>query len=223
MKISLDSSNIKRKNGFLVLEGVNGAGKTSVKKHIVSELSKRKLPFVETFEPGDTPLGKTVRELLLGKERNIQSPIAELFLFAADRAEHIERVIGKALKENKLVICDRYYYSTTAFQGYGRGIDRNLIDDVNRNAVGNMLPDLVILLDLDPAIGLKRNQQSTSNQGTFSVDALEKEHLDFHIRIRNGFLDIAESTPEPFIVLDAARPKEAVLQDIDRILTHYLS
>jgi dTMP kinase len=211
-----------RKNSFIVIEGVNGAGKTSVKKHILSLLSEKKINFVDTFEPGDTNLGKSLRELLLGEKRDIKSNLAELFLFAADRAEHIENVIKPAIREKKVVICDRYYYSTTAFQGYGRKNDLELVNSINNIAVGSVFPDLVILLDIDAERGLKRNRKSQVSGDTFSVDALEKETLEFHNLIRNGFLQIAKDSKEPFIIIDASKDLNAVLAEAGQIVSAYL-
>lgn len=215
-------NSLKRKNGFLVIEGVNGAGKTTVKAHISGICEKRNIPHIKTFEPGDTPLGKSLRELLLGESRDIQSNLAELFLFAADRAEHIERVIRPAIARKELIICDRFYYSTAAFQGYGRQNDLEKVAEINRLAVSETLPDLVLLLDLDAETGLLRNKKSHVAGDTFSVDALEKEALDFHTRIRNGFLKIASSVAEPFVVIDASRPCADVLEEVSGIIDIYL-
>lgn len=223
MIITKDKLKGLKKSGFIVIEGVNGAGKTSVKKHILGFFNNKNLTYVDTYEPGDTALGKSLRELLLGKDRDIKSNLAELFLFAADRAEHVEKVIKPAIKENKIVLCDRYYYSTTAFQGYGRKNNLELVDRINTIAIGNVTPDLVILLDLDAETGLKRNRKNAIEGDTFSVDALEKEKLDFHNAIRDGFLKIAETSNEPFIVIDASKKLEAVLSEAEEILRLYLS
>lgn len=208
--------------GFLVVEGVNGAGKTTVKSHIIATLKERGIDFIETFEPGDTPLGKSIRSLLLGKDRDIESSLAELFLFAADRAEHVARVIRPALQAGKIVICDRYYYSTTAFQGYGRGNNLKQIEEINKIAVNGVVPDLVLLLDIDAEIGLKRNLAQKVDGNTFTVDALENEDLEFHKRIRQGFLKIAEDSKEPFVVIDAAKELVEVISEIDNLLTRLL-
>mgnify|MGYP001424697589 CR=1 FL=1 len=222
MIISKDRLPNLKKNGFIVIEGVNGAGKTTVKSHIVSVLKNKNLPFIETFEPGDTALGKELRRLLLDDDRNIKSKLAELFLFAADRAEHVNCLIKPAIENKQIVVCDRYYYSTTAFQGHGRQNDLNLIDTINKIAVCDTYPDLVILLDIDAQSGLSRNKQNQIGGNSFSVDALEKESLDFHNKIRQGFLEIAENSAEPFIVIDASRDKEVVLQEVQEVMLAYL-
>lgn len=222
MLISLENFNIKKKSGFIALEGVNGAGKTTVKKHIVSRLTETKLDYIETFEPGDTPVGKSIREILLGKNRDIQNSQCELFLFAADRAEHVERVIKPAISANKIVVCDRYSYSTLAFQGYGRGLDKAIINQLNQIATAGLYPELVILLDLDPEIGLARNKKSSGPDNSFSVDALEKEEIEFHKKIRQGFLEIAFESKETFVKIDTSKSKEQVLSEIDLILKKYL-
>lgn len=212
-----------KKNGFIVIEGVNGAGKTSVKKNILNFLKEKNKPFVDTFEPGDTSLGQSLRELLLGEKRDIKSNLAELFLFAADRAEHIEKVIKPAMQDGKIIICDRYYYSTTAFQGYGRQNNLKLVESINKIAVSDTLPDLVILLDLDAETGLKRNKKSQVTGDTFSVDALEKEALSFHNMIRAGFLEIAKNSKEAFVIVDASKDLESVLTEVRSIINLYLS
>ena len=221
MLLPLNRFNLKRQNGFIALEGVNGAGKSTVAEHIVNHFKKSNLPYIKTFEPGDTPLGSKIREAVLGPQRDIVSPVAELLLFAADRAEHVERVIKPALEKSQLVISDRYFYSTTAFQGFGRGLDRLLIENLNTMAVQNVYPDFVILLDIDPAEGLKRNKKAADST-TFSVDALEREELAFHQRIQQGFLKIAEQANEPFVIIDASQPRQLVLDNIDVILSQYL-
>jgi dTMP kinase len=223
MLYTADTFNIKRKNGFIVLEGVNGAGKTTVKKHIITELNIKNIPHVATFEPGDTPTGKKIREILLGTERDIKSSTCELLLFAADRAEHVQNLIHPALQENKLVICDRYKYSTLAFQGYGRNLDKDIINRLNEIATDNLVPDFIILLDIDPALGLKRNKKASEQNPNEVQDALEKEALDFHTNIRSGFLEIARLAKEPFVVIDSTKSKELVLQEVDQVMNFYLS
>ncbi len=222
MIITKDVLTSVKKNGFIVIEGVNGAGKTSVKKHILSYLQSQKKDYIDTFEPGDTPLGKSLRELLLGDKRDIKSNLAELFLFAADRSEHVERVIKPAINEKKIIISDRYYYSTTAFQGYGRQNDLNIVNSINSLAISGTLPDLVILLDVDAQTGLKRNKKTQESGNTFSVDALEKEAIEFHNLIRDGFLEIAKNSREPFMIIDASKDLDTVLAEAENIIQLYL-
>lgn len=164
---------------------------------------------VNTREPGGTKLGKEIRRLVLEWSGEKKSDCAELLLFAADRAEHINKVIIPALNAGSSVLCDRYLYSTITFQGYGRGINRSLIDQANTLATQGLVPDLVILLDLDPETALRRIAARTGN----GQDAFEDEQLDFHTRIRRGFIELADTLPVPFFVLDAhASPEELLAQ-----------
>lgn len=214
---------ISRKSGLVVLEGVNGAGKSTISSHCVDFLNSRNISNTKTFEPGDSPLGKQIREIVLGDKRVIANQLSELFLFEADRAEHVQQVIKPSLQENKIVICDRYTYSTTAFQGYGRGIDLTTIENLNEIAVAGIYPDIVILLDLDPADGLTRNKKGARTGDSFAVDALEHEEIEFHRRIRKGFLEIAQYSKEHFIVIDASKSLTSVTSEIERILKNYLN
>ena len=197
---------------FIVLEGVNGAGKSTLKQLLIERLSENSSKVISTFEPGDTPIGKELRGLLLGDKFYRASSLTELFLFAADRAEHIAQVIKPNLAAGRSVICDRYIYSTTAFQGYGRNLDLNIINELNEVATSGLTPDLVILLDIDPLEGLKR----TANRR--AADSFESEELDFHVRIREGFLKIADDSPTPFLVLDATKPLNELLEQTVRYI-----
>ena len=164
-------------SGFIVFEGVNGAGKGTLINEIAQRISAQNIPVIQTFEPGATALGAKIRNMLLGQSEQKLSELSELLLFAADRAEHVHSVIAPNLNCGKAILCDRYYYSTSAFQGYGRGIDLELINSLNSVATQGVLPDLVILLDLDPAEGLRRAAQRENNAQT---DSFEQEDLEFH-------------------------------------------
>lgn len=203
-------------NRFIVLDGVNGAGKSTVLRHLVAALTARGFTVTATFEPGDTALGREIRPLLLDPKRERPTPMSELFLFAADRAEHVAKTIRPALQRGDYVVSDRYYYSTEAFQGYGRGLDRAAIQSINLNAIDGMVPALVILLDLDPQVGLERTR--TRRSITHSPDdAFETETLAFHQRMRQGFLEIAERVGEPVLILDASQSEATVLKMVDSV------
>lgn len=197
---------------FIVLEGVNGAGKTTLQSHLAGYLKARKEQVVCTREPGGTEIGKEIRSLVLGSGKGKVVDRAEMFLFAADRAQHVEEVIKPAINTGKIVISDRYFYSTLAFQGYGRGINTELIWEINRIAVDEILPDVVFLLDLDPKTGLERNRKGGSFKD--GPDAFEDEEVSFHRRIREGFLDIAKSRRESFIVIDANGSADTVWETV---------
>jgi dTMP kinase len=189
---------------FIAFEGINGCGKTTLHKALSGTLLGTGKKVVDTREPGGTPLGKKLRELLLNWQGEQKSPRAELLLFAADRAEHIDKVIRPALAQGSWVLCDRFLYSTIAFQGHGRGLDRGLIDQANALAVQDTLPDLVILLDISPEEAFKRLASRTGSD----PDAFEGEDLAFQTRIRDGFLACAKESPVPFLILDATKTPE---------------
>ena len=194
-----------------MFEGVNGAGKTSTISALAQKLSQRNITTCVTREPGGTSFGREVRRLVQESPQFEITSTAELLLFGADRAYHRERVIESALKRHELVLCDRYLYSSAAFQGYGRGLDQGQIELVNRLAVANTLPDLVVLLDLPPSEGLARGSARTHN----TADSFEAQDLAFHDRVRNGFLEIARTRPERFIVVNACASQELVLSEIE--------
>ena len=211
MKINPETFRFKNPRGFIVLEGVNGAGKSTLQRKLVEQARNAGREAVATFEPGSTDLGKQLRKALLENESGKLEPMSELFLFCADRHEHVRKVIEPALASSQVVVCDRFHYSTTAFQGYGRGLDLRDIAKLTKLAVGNLVPDLVILLDLDPLEGLKRNAHRV---GTPGKDSFEAEELDFHKRLRQGFLETADRVPEPFLIVNAAQAPEQVFDTV---------
>lgn len=220
MRIDPAAYEFHQPTGFIVLEGVNGAGKTTLQKKIAAFLTARGIEAITTREPGAPAVGNDIRTILLSPRTEKLAPTTELLLFAADRAEHVTKLIRPAIARGAAVICDRYFYSTIAFQGYGRGLNRATIDTLNGVAIAGTKPDFVVLLDLDAATGLAR----TRGRGAGGEpDALESEAIDFHNRIRNGFLDLAEALPEPFIVLDARKTPEelftALLPGLERWLS----
>ena len=195
-----------------MLEGVNGAGKTTLQTRIADFLKSRGHKAIITREPGSTALGKTLRSLVLEHPEEAPCELAELFIFAADRAQHVDRVIRPAAARGEWVVSDRYLYSTVAFQGYGRGIDQTIISQITKLAVSGVYPDLVLLLDLDAAAGLQRTQRR-QNEPVAGEDKFEKETLEFHKRIRNGFLEIAQQSEQPFAVLDASKSPDQIFED----------
>lgn len=202
--------------GFVVIDGVNGAGKSTVLRRIEDWCTESGTPLVLTREPGGTRLGVKLREILLQDRESAVCSKAEAFLFAADRSQHIAEIISPRLNSGQLVVSDRYYYSTVAFQGYGREQDLKFITSVNSLAVGDCLPDLVILLDCDPSLGLSRKYADSTKHS--QDDRFEEEQLSFHQRIREGFLLLAEKLPEPFAVVDASQDPETVWSEVFQFL-----
>lgn len=186
--------------GFFCIEGIEGGGKSTLIQKLNELLLRDGIKNLITREPGSSILGKKIREILLDPSLTSQniSPISELLLFFADRAQHIEEVIKPALKDNKLVLCDRFIYSTIAYQCHGRGLEQSLVSSLIELTVLPMLPIGVILLDLPVEIGLAR----AKNRASF--DRFEKEEISFHERIRSGFLNLAKQD-DRFLVLDAQK------------------
>jgi len=211
MIVTPESIHFSSPKGFLVLDGVNGAGKTTLLKKIEAYLSFKGTNFTSTREPGATPVGKELRSILLEGKAGEVSPVAEILLFAGDRAEHVDKVIAPALAKKELVLCDRYVYSTLAFQGYGRELSLEDIKTVNNIAARGYLPDFVILLDLSPEEGLKRTAKRDEVGGK---DSFEAEELSFHTRLRNGFLKIADEAQEPFLKIDASESPEQIFSTV---------
>jgi dTMP kinase len=192
---------------FIAFEGINGCGKTTLHKLVSEDLRQAGHSVRDTREPGGTPLGAEIRKLLLEWGGEKKSDRSELLLFAADRAEHVDKVIRPSLSSGSWVLCDRFIYSTISFQGHGRGIDRRWINQAVDLAIQGTLPDLVILLDLSPEEAARRITARNSTDR----DAFEEENLAFHGRIREGFLECARETPTPFLVLDATKTPEQLL------------
>jgi dTMP kinase len=193
---------------FITFEGPEGAGKTTVLRAVADALRAEGRDVFVTREPGDGPVGGEIRQILL-HGHDLQ-PLSEVFLFLADRAEHVARMIRPALEEGKVVLCDRYADSTVVYQGYGRGLDIDRLRAWNAVATGGLRPHLTILLDLDPVVGLQRLR---------SKDRLDAEPLEFHRRVRDGFLTEAACEPERWHIVDASRDADevqtAVLQAIN--------
>lgn len=206
---------IKELAMFITLEGTEGAGKTTQLPHLVRFLENRGYDCIVTREPGGTPTGQKIRALLLDPANKDITPEAELFLYAADRAQHVRTVIAPALAEGKAVICDRFCDATEAYQGVARGLDRRLIDMLNRVATNGLKPDITILFDLSPETGLARAWERIRNNGDAIADhRFETENLNFHDRVRKGYLEIAAREPARFLIVNAAGNEETVRQEL---------
>lgn len=210
---------------FITLEGGDGTGKTTQLEALENYLTARGLSCISTREPGGTSLGKLIRQVLLeaGKQP-IASP-TELFLYLADRAQHIHEIIISAIQQGKIVLCDRYTDSTLAYQGYGRGIDLTLLRSLNEIASAGIKPDLTFLLDCPVQIGLSRTDQrrSRSVSEPNREDRFEREDVQFHERVRAGFLELAQAEPCRFRVVDASRPAGEVAKGIKKIIDRELT
>ncbi len=194
-----------KKGFFLTLEGPEGAGKTTLGERLAGWFRERGAEVVLTREPGGTPLGRRIRELLLSTPMEAET---EFLLYLADRAEHTRRVIRPALLAGRVVISDRYADSSYAYQGHGRGLPLAWMRAATEGATGGLAPDLTLLLDLDPEVGLARVRGGR--------DRLEAEDLAFHRRVRQGFLTLAAAEPERFAVIPADRDPERVFRSAVR-------
>ena len=196
---------------FITLEGGEGAGKSTSRDFIVSLLSDHSIPFVHTREPGGTPIGEALRELLLSKKGVPPSVATELLLVFAARAQHLHETIEPALAEGKWVLCDRFTDATYAYQGYGRGFDLNAISTLEDLVQNGRQPDLTVLLDIDPVVGMERARLRAE------LDRFEEEELAFFERVRAGYLSRA-SKDSRFEVVDASQNVTAVQADLAAIL-----
>ncbi len=187
---------------LIVFEGPEGAGKSTQVALLAERLRAAGVALTVTREPGGTPTGDAIRDLLLHADVAID-PLVEFLLYSASRAQHVLEVVRPALDRGDVVLSDRYAGASVAYQGYGRGLDLAFVDDLNRHATGGLRPALTVLLDLDPAEGLRRVA------GRGAEDRLEREALAFHQRVREGFLAQAEADPS-WLVLDATGTPDAV-------------
>ena len=191
---------------FITFEGGEGSGKSFQSSVLYKLLTRENIPSILTREPGGTPLGEEITKCLKWQTSGI-SPIAELLLFNASRSHLIETVIKPALKDGKVVICDRFTDSTIVYQGYGREMDMETIEKINNTATGGLKPDLTILMDILPGIGLARKRGQKR-------DRFERESLAFHNKVRRGYLALAAKEPERWIIIDASKSKEEIAREI---------
>lgn len=196
----------KKKRGvFITFEGIEGCGKTTQSKKLYDFLKKNNLSVYLTKEPGGTKFGERLRDIFLSKEIGINNPIVELFLILTDRSEHINELILPAIEGGAIVISDRYYDSTTAYQGYGRGLSISEIYRIHRDLINAPTPDITFFLDIPVLDGLKR----VDKRGT-GKNRLDDEELSFHERVRKGYMEIAKAEKERFIVIDGSKDIKTV-------------
>ncbi len=199
---------------FITFEGIEGCGKSTQAKRIATRLEKAGVPFILTREPGGTPIGNHIRQILLSSGNRDLHPLAELFLYEADRAQHVANVVKPALAEKKWVLCDRFFDATTAYQGYARGQDLAMTASLNEIASFGISPNVTFLLDCPAEVGLKRALKRNAESEVMDQDRFEKEKMAFHEAVRNGYLDLATKNPERFIVVDATEPEDRLEQAI---------
>jgi len=209
---------------FISFEGIEGCGKTTQVAHLGEELSRRGILHVVSREPGGTPLGMRIRSILLDPAHTDMEPRTELFLYAADRAQHTITVIRPSLESSKWVICDRFADATTVYQGYGRGQDLNLIQQLNEWATQGLWPQLTILLDCPVEVGLDRARRRIEESSLHGrEDRFEQQNYTFHQKVRQGYLKLAAGAPERFTVFDATMEPELLHSKIVTLLEPYFT
>ncbi len=199
-------------------EGPEGSGKTTQLQLLAQHLLREGMPFVITREPGGTSIGDQIRQVLHDPLNSEMDSRTEVLLYSASRAQLVAQVIRPALAAGRLVLCDRFYDSTLAYQGYGRGLDLAVLRALTALATGGLAPDLTIYLDIEPEEGLTRRQL-----GGEEWNRLDQEALAFHQRVRAGYLELIDLEPQRWVVIDAARPVPEVQQDIQAVLRSKLS
>ena len=213
---------------FISFEGGDGSGKSTQLELLAGYLSKQGIVCLSTREPGGTNLGKMLRKVLLELRDEPISPETELFLYLADRAQHVQKVIEPAMAGGKLVLCDRFTDSTLAYQGYGRGVDLDVLGRMNAIASRGLVPDLTFLLDCPVEVGLSRTQRRSSSHASRTAanaqaeDRFERESALFHQQVRRGFLALAQADLARMVVIDAARSIASIHQEIVTIVEQKL-
>jgi dTMP kinase len=203
------------RGALITVEGVEGSGKSTQCARLAQYLTRRGIEVVQTSEPDGTPLGLRIRALFEA-DGPTPTPLTQTFLFMAARQEHVTRVIAPALTRGAVVISDRYTDATVAYQGHGQGVDVQTIGELNMLATGGALPDLTLVLDLDPVVGMQRIRGR-------ALDAFEKMDLAFHRRVREGYLEIARSDKSRVVVLDAGCDPEVLHADVVRAVDECLA
>ncbi|MGD8996206.1 MAG: dTMP kinase, partial [Syntrophobacterales bacterium] len=200
-----------------------GCGKTTQVELLATFLSQRGIPHLVTREPGGTRLGELIRKMLLDPGNNEMEPLTELFLYAADRAQHVAQVIRPALKARQWLICDRFADATTVYQGYARDQDLVFIQQLNQWATQGLWPNLSLLLDCPVEVGLNRARRRIENSALEGrEDRFEQQALTFHQKVRDGYLELAAQHPERFKILDATMELERLHEEIVTIVEPYL-
>ncbi len=203
---------------FITFEGIDGCGKSTQLRLLASELRVRGLKIVTTREPGGTALGRRLRAALLDIEEQVD-PLAELLVFAADRAQHVRTLLSPAIENNQIVLSDRYADATVAYQGAGRGFEPKLIQDIVQLATGGLTPDLTLLFDLSVSESAVRTRRRVASKNT---DRLDIEDAGFHTRVRNAYLEIAKAEPDRFRVIDARNSTRETHKLVMDIVVPYL-
>lgn len=204
---------------FITAEGVEGCGKTTVLQMVYDELLKEGYDVLLTREPGGVKISEQIRNIILNKENTELDDRSEALLFAASRRQLLVEKIYPALKDNKIVLCDRYVDSSLAYQGGGKNLGVEEVLNINLFATNNTLPDLTLLFDIEPELGLKRIASNSNRE----VNRLDLEKIEFYNKVRNTFLDLSKKYSDRYVVIDASLPLEEVYQTALKIIKEKLN
>lgn len=203
-----------KKGIFITLEGPDGSGKSTIIKLMEKYLDDNDINYISTREPGGINISEQIREIILNRENTAMDPRTEALLYAASRRQHLAERVIPAIEENKLVICDRFIDSSLAYQGYARGIGMEEVMKINEFAIDKYMPDLTIYFDLSPEIGIDRISKNKERE----INRLDLEKMDFHRKVREGYLILLERYPERIKKIDASQSIENVFNDVKRLM-----
>jgi dTMP kinase len=211
-------------NKLITFEGIEGSGKSTQIKLVVEHLIKMNVPLLITQEPSGTDIGRKIGSILFNREHHSMCAEAEAFLFCAARAQHVREKILPALKQDQVVLCDRFSDATFAYQGSGRGLNLEFIQLINDYSSMMLKPNLTLLFDLPVEVGLKRamDRDNLLKDSSFS-DRFERENLDFHNRVRKGYLKLYKNEPERFHLIDAARDVDTIQEDVRKHILDFIN
>jgi dTMP kinase len=209
---------------LITFEGIEGSGKSTQIKLVAGYLAEKQVPHIVTQEPTGTDIGRQIGNILFNRQHSHLCAEAEMFLFCAARAQHVREVIGPALEQNKVVLCDRFSDATYAYQGFGRGLNQEFIRQVNDYSAMHIKPDMTLLFDLPVEAGLQRaNQRNNRLKEPAATDRFEREKLEFHQRIRDGYLHIMKNDPGRFRLIDAALNVDAIQKEVRRHIIDFIN
>lgn len=209
---------------LITFEGIEGSGKSTQIKLVAEYLIEKRVSLIVTQEPSGTDIGRKIGSILFNREHNNMCAETEMFLFCAARAQHVREVIMPALKQNKIVLCDRFSDATYAYQGAGRGLDNKFIKLINDYSSMLLKPDLTLLFDLPVEIGLHRaNKRNDNLKEASAIDRFEKENMDFHGRIREGYLSLLKNDPDRFRLIDANRDVDTIQKEVRRYISDFMN
>jgi dTMP kinase len=211
-------------NKLITFEGIEGSGKSTQIKLVVEHLIKMNVPLLITQEPSGTDIGRKIGSILFNREHHSMCAEAEAFLFCSARAQHVREKILPALKQDQVVLCDRFSDATFAYQGSGRGLNLEFIQLINDYSSMMLKPNLTLLFDLPVEVGLKRamDRDNLLKDSSFS-DRFERENLDFHNRVREGYLKLYKNEPERFHLIDAARDVDTIQEDVRKHILDFIN